>query len=162
MAATELIEFPQGLELPRLKLLLGGWLACVAAALIFLIGAAMIYQAKVLHNYEKKWAAMEPDVNRVQSIQDKLRKYRPWNEEDILSLSVLKDMTEVFPEEGISIRSVDMNNMSEYRFSGEARSGSVWLEMLGRLRQKDTLTDVRVSSVKQGDDALQFTVIFSR
>jgi phosphoribosylformylglycinamidine (FGAM) synthase PurS component len=119
-------------------------------------------QAYILRSYQKKWAAMEPDVKEVTMLQDKLRKFRPWHDTEIQSLAILKEMTKAFPEEGgVWVKSVEIRNMTSLQVSGEAKNEKVWLEMLGKMRVNPVITDLKVSQVKEGEGSLQFTMSFS-
>jgi len=138
------------------------WQAAAGAALAALAIIIFGVQALILGRYERKWSAMEPDVRRVSALQEKIRKYRPWHDDVIRSLSVLREITKAFPEEGsIWVKSVEIRGMASLQMSGEAKSEKAWLAMLAKLRENKTIGDLKVSQVKKGDGVLQFTISFS-
>jgi len=138
------------------------WFAGAGAAIIFIVAVVFMIQAYVLRHYEKEWAAMEPAVKEVTMLQDKLRKFRPWHDTEIRSLTILKEMTKAFPEEGsVWVKSVEIRNMALLQVSGEAKNERIWLEMLGKMRANPAITNLKVSQVKEGDGVLQFTMSFS-
>ena len=101
-------------------------------------------------------------MRRVSALQEKIRKYRPWHDDAIRSLSVLREITKAFPEEGsIWVKSVEIRGMASLQMSGEAKSEKAWLAMLAKLRENKTIGDLKVSQVKKGDGVLQFTISFS-
>lgn len=138
------------------------WLAAAGAALFLLAAFVFGIQAFILGRYERKWSAMEPDVRRVTMLQDKIRKYRPWHDDVIQSLSILREITKAFPEEGsIWVKSVEIRGMASLQMSGEAKSEKAWLAMLAKLRGNKAIGNLKVSQVKKGDGMLQFTISFS-
>lgn len=137
------------------------WLAVASASVFLVICCAFFIQYQYMASLERKWKTMEPGVKEVESLQEKLKKYRPWNEDAIYSLSLLRDMTGAFPEKGdVWVKTLEIRNLSEVQFTGEARNNRVWLEMLAKLRKISSVEDLKVLQVKEGEGIIQFSIKF--
>ena len=104
---------------------------------------------------------MEADVKEVEVIKKNLKKYRPWHEDTIHSLTLLRDITGAFPEKGdVWVKTLEIRNLQEVQFTGEARNNRVWLEMFSKLRQIPSIEDLKVLQVKEGERLIQFSIKF--
>jgi Tfp pilus assembly protein PilN len=109
---------------------------------------------------ESQWAAMEPRVAALESLQQQLRTYRPWFDNTVPSLDILRKITGCFPEEGsVWAKHISIKDNRQITCSGMARSNQALMETLDRLRQEDTVADVQVKQVR-GEDPIQFTFSF--
>ena len=90
-----------------------GW-AGVAAAIIFILsGGAIATQQWKLARLRSEWAAMESKVRAVEETQNQIRRFRPWFDESLPSLSILRKVTESFPVEGsVWTKTVEIRNQS--------------------------------------------------
>lgn len=137
------------------------WLAFAAATVIFFICCAFFIQYRYLASLDHKWKIMEPDVKEVEVLKENLKKYRPWYDDTIHGLSLLRDMTKAFPEKGdVWVKTLEIRNLQEVQFSGEARNNRVWLEMFSKLRQISSIEDLKVLQVKEGEGFIQFSIKF--
>ncbi|MBN1903324.1 pilus assembly protein PilM [Candidatus Sumerlaeota bacterium] len=137
------------------------WLAISSATVVFLIFLASFIQYQYLASLRRKWKIMEPEVKKVEFLKDQLRKYRPWHDDSVHSLTLLRDITSSFPERGdVWVKSLEIRNLSEAQFSGEARNNKAWLETLSKLRKNSTIEDLKVLQVKEGEGLIQFSVKF--
>ncbi len=138
------------------------WMSGAGTAIVLIAGGAFLVQSLILQRYESKWAAMSARVEKATLIQDNLRKYRPWHDESFPSLSMLKQITESFPEKGdVWVKSLEIRDMTTIQITGEAKNNKVWLEMLGTLRNNPAIKDLKVTQVREDGDVLQFSMMFS-
>ena len=137
------------------------WLAGAVAALCLIIAVTFLVQSRRLNGLEKKWARMSPGVEKAESFQDKLRKYRSWHNDSIESLAILKSITQAFPEEGVVwARSLQMRGMNEIQLSGEAKNNKTWLDTIERMRRIKDIQEMKILQVREGDGPLQFSIKF--
>jgi hypothetical protein len=113
------------------------WLGMSAAAIVFGVGGAFWLQAHTLKDLEGRWEAIRTDVERVEALQTKLRKYRPWCDDTVQSLSILNRLAESFPETGdVWAQSVVVTNKGphyEVSCTANARASEDRLELGDRL-----------------------------
>ena len=90
-------------------------------------------------------------------------KYRPWYDESFRALSILKAITQAFPEDGgVAAKSVEIRDRSGVTVSGTARNNAALLKMRDLLSASKHVTDVKVEHVKggQNNQPLEFTFNF--
>ncbi len=133
-------------------------------ALTTLVAAgAFGWQQWRLNKLETQWKGMEARVTQIKDMEGKIRKYRPWFDESFRALSILKKITEAFPEDGgVAAKSVEIRDRSGVTCSGTARNNAALLRMLDHLRATKQITDVKVEHVKGGQNGqpLEFTFNF--
>jgi hypothetical protein len=137
------------------------WLAITSAALVLILFCAFFIQYQYLAHLERRWKNMEEGVKEVESLKERIKKNQPWHDDAIHSLSLLKDITGAFPERGdVWVKTLEIRNLSEVQFTGEARNNRVWLEMLSKLRKLSSVKDLKVLQVKEGEGLIQFSIKF--
>ncbi|HEY6228150.1 MAG TPA: hypothetical protein VI282_13600, partial [Verrucomicrobiae bacterium] len=137
-----------------------GWVGVAAAAVLLIAGGAIGAQQWKLSKLQKEWASMETSVRAVDDTQAKIRKYRPWFDESMPSLSILKRVTEAFPQEGtVWTKTVEIRNQSTVICTGTARNNDALMKTLDQLRASSDVSNVSVDSVR-GTAPLQFTFNF--
>ena len=141
-------------------------LVYAAAILIFaaVVVAGMFgWQQWQLAKLNSQWDTMKVRVTQIDDMQGKIRKFRPWYDESFRALSILKKVTEAFPEDGaVAAKSVEIRDRSGVTCSGTARSNQAWLKMLDQLRASKQITDVKVEHIKGGQNGqpMEFTFNF--
>jgi len=136
----------------RLRLLaLGG------ATALLLIAAAFGCREIQLQSLRREWAAIQPEVQRIGEVRARLREFRPWDDPSLPSLSLLRLVTEAFPESGVvTARSVEIRAPQTITVSGTAREHGALLATVDRLRQQPSVRSVRVEQIR-GQSPAQFT-----
>jgi hypothetical protein len=125
-----------------------------------LVGLAFLGQQLLLWHWQSKWDAMAGRVNELQSLQQQVRRYRPWFDESFRSLTILRRLTEAFPEDGaVSARVVAIREPSRVTCSGTARENQAWLGTLDRLRATREIGDLKVEQIS-GRTPIEFTLNF--
>lgn len=140
----------------------------VYAAAVFgvvLLGVAGMFgwQQWRLNKLEAQWKGMEARVNVIKDTEARIRKYRPWYDESFRALSILRAITQAFPEDGtVAAKSVEIRDRSGITCSGTARNNAALLRMLDQLRASKQVKDVKVEHVKggQNNQPLEFTFNF--
>lgn len=136
-----------------------GLLGLVALGLAGLFG----WQQWRLTRLETQWEAMAARVAQVDQLNGKIRKFRPWYDESFRAMTILKTVTEAFPEDGtVSAKSIEIRDRSGVTCSGTARNNAAWLKMRDKLNASKQVTDLRVEHIKggQNNQPLEFTFNF--
>src|SRR5207237_3284980 len=76
------------------------WAGATAGAAALLVAGAFLVQQWQLSNLRSQWTAMSPTVTELDDLQQQIRKFRPWFDESFRNLSILRKVTEAFPEDG--------------------------------------------------------------
>lgn len=83
----------------------------VAAVVALLVASAFAVQQTRLWYWGARWEAMEDRVHTLEDIQANIRAYRPWFNESFRELTILKRLTETFPEDGqVSVKTVEIRD----------------------------------------------------
>jgi hypothetical protein len=136
------------------------WATSAAAGLLLLVGGAFGFQQWQLSRLETQWAGMEPKVKELEALQQKIKTFRPWFDDSFRSLTILRKVTEAFPEEGVvTAKTLEIRDLSSVTCSGVARDNQAFLKMLDRLRAIKEISDLKVDQVR-GKTPMQFTFNF--
>ena len=139
------------------KLVLAGQ---VTAGVIVLVGLAFLWQQVQLVRLRSQWAEMGPNVRELDHFQQQIKRFRPWFDESVRSLSILRRLTEAFPENGdVTAKTVELRDPGTVICTGTASDNTALLKALDRLRAMSEVVDVQVDQVR-GKAPLQFTFNF--
>lgn len=139
------------------RLALGGLAAASVAAAVALL---FLGQQMLLWRWQGRWDAIKVQVGKLESIQKEIRLYRPWFDDSVRSLGILRRLTESFPEDGsVSAKSIEMRPDGRVVCSGTARDNQAWLRMLDQMRNARGITDVQVGQVR-GKSPIEYTFNF--
>jgi hypothetical protein len=137
-----------------------GWVGATAGSAALLLVGAFLFQQWQLSRLQTRWAAMEPRVKEVEEMQQQIKRYRPWFDESFRSLSILRKVTEAFPEDGVvSAKTVEIHEPSTVSCTGVARDNQAFLKMLDQLRAMRQVANLKVDQLR-GKTPLQFTFNF--
>ncbi len=132
-------------------------LAVAGAMAFLLLSAAIGWKEIQLFLLRQEWAAIQPEVDRISEIRARLREFRAWDDSSLPALSLLRLVTEAFPESGaVTARSVEVRPPQTITVTGTAREHSALLATIDRLRQQPSVRNVRVEQIR-GQSPAQFT-----
>ena len=139
------------------KLAYAGMGAGAVAAIVLL---AFFIQQIVLWHWQSKWSRMETKVTELQQMREQIRRYRPWYDESVRTLSILKRLTEAFPQDGaVSAKTIELRGPATVTCSGTARNREVLNKALDDLRKAREISDVHIET-ERGSTPLEFTFNF--
>jgi hypothetical protein len=131
-----------------------------AAGIVVIVGGLFLFQQIELVRLHSQWSAMSEKVQELDALQDQIRQYRPWFDDSFRSLTILRQLTLAFPEDGeVTAKTVEINDGNVVNCSGTAQNNAALLRMLGQLRAMDGVTDLRVDQIR-GKSPMQFTFDF--
>jgi hypothetical protein len=142
------------------------WAGTAAAAVIALVALVFGFQQWQILRWQSRWDAMSARVNDLETIQQHIRRYRPWFDESFRSLSVLRQLTQAFPVDGsVSAKTVEIRELPDGRelpkvtCSGTARNNQALLQTIDKLSAAPAIKDVQIEQIR-GKTPLEFTLNF--
>jgi len=131
-----------------------------AGAVALLIVGAFVIQQWQLSRLRSQWSAIAVQVTELENLQQQIRKFRPWFDDSLRTLSILRRLTEAFPEDGVvAAKTVEIRELAAVSCSGSAKDSPSLQKMLDRLSATKEIGDVKVEQTR-GSAPLQFTFNF--
>ncbi len=131
-----------------------------AGAAAIVVALAFFVQQIIIWHWQSKWSAMETKVTELTAMRDQIRRYRPWYDESVRTLSMLKRLTEAFPQDGaVSAKTVELREPARVTCSGTARNRDALIKTLDRLRATKEVSEVHIEMTR-GNMPLEFTFNF--
>jgi hypothetical protein len=133
-----------------------------AAAAVALIGGGLFFfQQCQLWRLQAQWAKMQPNDQQLRDLQDHIKQYRPWYDESMRGLTILRRLTEAFPEDGsVTAKTVEIRDLNTVTCTGIARNYQALLKTVERLRAVRQIPEVNMGPTRGQPPALQFTFNF--
>lgn len=132
-----------------------------AGAVAVIVLGMFLFQQFQLSSLRSEWDSMKKKVDELKVVQDDIRKFRPWYDESMVSLTILKRLTEAFPEDGVvSAKSIDIRNAATVTCTGTTRDKDALLKTVAKLRSAKMVSDVRIDTIR-GLNPMQFTFNFN-
>lgn len=134
----------------------------VAAVVALLVAAVFLTQQWQLSRLRSKWAGMSSKVAELENLQSQIRRYRPWFDDSMRGLSILRRLTESFPEDGsVTAKIVDIRDLSTVTCSGLAKDRTTLLRTVDQLRGSKEITGLKDVNTQGVEPALlQFSFNF--
>jgi len=138
-----------------------GGMGVAAIGVVLLIGALFGYQQLQLMRLRSQWAAMGPKVHELEAVRDQIRQYRSWFDDSARGMSILRQLTLAFPEDGaVSAKTVEVRDLSTVSCTGVARDNTSLLRTLDKLRASGGVSALKVNQIRGKAPQLQFTFDF--
>ena len=103
---------------------------------------------------------MAPKVTELDNLQQQIRKYRPWFDDSLRNLSILRRLSEAFPEDGVvSAKTVEIRETAAVTCSGTTRDHDSLYKTLERLSKAPEVADIKLDQIR-GSNPMQFTFNF--
>jgi hypothetical protein len=130
-----------------------------AVALVILL--AFCVQQIVLWHWQSKWSRMETKVVELTKMRDQNRRYRPWYDDSVRTLDILRRLTEAFPEDGaVSAKSIELREPATVTCSGTARNRDALIKAIDKLRGATNEISAIHIEMTRGSTPLEFTFNF--
>jgi hypothetical protein len=132
-------------------------IGAVAAGLLAITLGLFLFQQIELIMLRSQWSKMSARVTELAGIQDQIQKYRPWFDTSFRSLTILKQVTTAFPEDGaVTAKSFQIHDGSDVTCTGTASDNTALLKMLNQLRSTQGVSELKVEQIR-GKSPMQFT-----
>ncbi len=129
----------------------------VAAGVLVLVGGLFLFQEIQLIVLRSQWSAMSARVQQLDGLQQEIRQYRPWFDDSFRSLTILRQLTMAFPEDGsVTAKTVEIRGGNTVTCTGTAQDNGALLRTLNQLRTADGVTDVKLQQIR-GKSPMQFS-----
>lgn len=132
----------------------------IAGGIVGVVIVAFLIQQIILWRYQSRWAAIKTKVQDLEATQNNIKQFRPWYDDSVRTLSILRQLTQSFPEDGVvTAKTVEIREANLVTCTGTAKDNASLLKMLGKLREAGNVAEVKVNRI-QGKSPLQFTFDF--
>ena len=132
----------------------------VAAALAVLVAGAFGVQQWQLFRLQSQWNKIAGNAKELAAVQQQIRQYRPWFDESFINLTILRELSLAFPEDGsVTAKTVEIRDLNTVSCSGTTRDRAALLRTLTQLRAVAGVHDLKVDQIR-GNTPLQFTFGF--
>ncbi|MSU71350.1 MAG: hypothetical protein EXS43_03265 [Opitutus sp.] len=107
-----------------------------------------------------EWSGMQAQVTSLEAVQARIREFRPWYDTSFRSLSVLKRVTECFPDNGsVTAKSFEVRGNGVVNISGTAGDNASLLRVQDLLRKAKEVQGLKIEQIR-GKTPMQFTLTF--
>src|SRR5207253_4048971 len=135
--------------------------AAAAGAIVLIAAGAFLYQQSQLMRLGTRWTAMAAKVRELEAVKQQIHQYRPWFDESLHGLTILRQLTAAFPEDGIvTAKTVEIRDLNTVTCTGTTRDHQSLLKTLDRLRTNNVVSEVRLVQIRGSKAPLQFTFDF--
>ena len=130
-----------------------------AAVLVIVVGLFGFQQVQLIL-LNSQWNKMSQKVTELNGLQDKIRQYRPWFDETFPGLSILRELTLAFPENGsVTAKSIEIRDGNKVTCTGTTRDNTALYRMLNQLGAIREVSDLTLLSTR-GNSPKQFSFEF--
>ena len=134
------------------------WVGLMSA--VALTAIAFLYQIFHLNGLQKQWNGMKDSVAAVETVQGKIREFRPWFDSLVPSLTTARAITRAFPETGeIWLKQLNIRDASQVMATGSSRDLNSLLATMDKLRITSGISKLELKS-QQGSDPIFFSLEF--
>ena len=110
----------------------------VAAGVALIIVGIFLFQQFQLWRLRSQWSHIAVKVGELSAIQDNIRQYRSWYDGSFKNLSILRQLSLAFPEDGsVTAKNIEVRDGHTVTCSGTARDYAALLGMQAKLRAAD-------------------------
>ena len=132
----------------------------IAGGVVALVVGGFLIQQAILWRLQSRWADMKAEVTELEATQAKIKQYRPWFDESARSLSILRQLTQAFPEDGVvTAKTVEIREANQVTCTGTAKDYASLLRMQENLVKSGNVADLKLNRI-QGKSPMQFTFDF--
>jgi len=134
--------------------------SAVAAGVLLIVGGLFMFQEIELMLLRSQWSKMSAKVAELDGLQENIREFRPWFDDSFISLSVMRQLTLAFSEDGaVTAKTVEIHDGNEVTCTGTAQSQAALLKTIRQLSSAEGVTKLTLQSVR-GKAPMQFTFDF--
>ena len=137
-------------------------MASVAAAvvLVLLIGA-FGFQEWQLSHYQSQWTAMAPKVTQLETLNNQIHRFRPWYDDSMRALAILKRLSATFPEDGtVSAKTIEIRDLNSVTCTGTTKDRTGVIKVFEELRGLPEISEAGKVTIRGNKTPLQFTFDF--
>ncbi len=134
--------------------------AKVGGAVVAAVSLAFIVQQVRLTMLRSEWSGMAPKVRELETLQQQIKRYRPWFDDSVRSLGILRRMTEAFPENGdVTAKTIEIRESGQVICSATAKDRVAMNRTLAKLRATPDIAELQLEQ-SPGEAPVQFNFNF--
>jgi Tfp pilus assembly protein PilN len=135
-------------------------ISAIAAGVLVIFLGLFLYQEIQLKLLQSQWNKMAVKVTELDGLQANIRQFHPWFDDTFTALSILRQVTLAFPEDGsVTAKTIEIHDGNAVTCTGTTRDYASVLAMQARLRAGDGIKDVKLETIR-GKTPMQFTFDF--
>ncbi len=132
----------------------------IGAALAAIVILFFLFQQYQLLRLRSQWSQMQAHVGQLQAVQNNIRQFRPWYDTSFSALTILKEVTVAFPEDGsVTAKTIEIHDGNTVNCSGTARDNMALITMQSKLQSLPGVSNFHWGQVR-GKAPMQFSVEF--
>jgi hypothetical protein len=137
-----------------------GTAGAVGGAVAAIVILFFLFQQYQLLRLRSQWASIQNHVGQLQAVQDNIRQFRPWYDTSFRALTILKQVTVAFPEDGsVTAKTIEIHDGTTVNCSGTARDNQALIAMQSKLQALPGVSNFHWGQVR-GKAPMQFSVEF--
>jgi len=132
------------------------------AGLAVLVVGAFAWQEFRRWSLRSEWGGMQVQVTALDAVQARIREFRPWYDTSLRSLSIMKRVTECFPDNGsVTAKTFEVhgNAIAIVTISGTMRDRESLLRVQEALHKAKEVQGLKVEQIR-GKTPMQFNLTF--
>jgi len=108
---------------------------------------------------QSEWDGMQNQVVALETVQSKIREFSPYYDTSFHSLSILKRVTECFPDNGsVTAKSFELHGTSGVSISGTMRDNAALIRVQEALSKSKEIKDIKIEQIRGKPPIMQFTL----
>jgi hypothetical protein len=132
-----------------------------AGVVLLVLAGAFGFQQWRLSSYQSEWVAMAPKVKELEGISDQIHQFRPWYDDSMRALTILKRLTMAFPEDGsVSAKTIEIRDLNAVTCTGTTRDRQGVIKVFEGLRAAPGVSEIRMGNIRGNKPPMQFTFDF--
>jgi hypothetical protein len=136
------------------------WTGASAGAVAAIVLIAFLVQQWQISSLQSEWDSRRVAYEELSDLQTQIRKYRPWFDTSYTSLTILRNLTQSFPETGsVTAKTVEIRNLTSVACTGTTTDNQALVRTLEQLRAVRQVHDVKLDTLR-GERPKQFTFNF--
>jgi hypothetical protein len=130
--------------------------AALAILVVLVVVGLFGYQYWQLASLRNRWLAIAPEVKELEDVSSRISQYRPWFDPSFRCLSILRQLTAAFPEDGsVTAKTVEIRDMNAVTCSGNAESYAALIRTVHLLGTNSGVSDLVPQT--RGKSPIQFS-----
>ena len=104
---------------------------------------------------------MAPKVKELEGVSQQIQRFRPFYDDSMRALAILKRLSVTFPEDGsVSAKSIEIRDLSAVTCTGTTKERAGAITVFEKLRGVKEISDVGKMNIRGNKPPLQFTFDF--
>jgi len=133
----------------------------VAAVVLVLLIGAFGFQEWQLSRYQSQWTAMAPKVTQLETLNNQIHRFRPWYDDSMRALAILKRLSTTFPEDGsVSAKTIEIRDLNSVTCTGTTKDRTGVIKVFEELRGLPEISEAGKVNIRGNKSPLQFTFDF--